>query len=96
MNNSSNKTPNWLNNRPAGTLPQNFPPPPQTTIAECGSFRAQAHCRKGLTRRMTHRRGPARGPLSPGPSIPEEEKLRRLVVQLPDSTHRRFKQLAAE
>lgn len=29
------------------------------------------------------------------PAAPEE-RLRRLVVQLPDSTHRRFKQLAAE
>ncbi len=45
---------------------------------------------------MTHRRVSARGPLSPGTPVPEEEKLRRLAVQLPDSTHRRFKQLAAE
>lgn len=58
---------------------------------------------------MTHRRGPKRcfhkGPgLPPArsgaypfvPPAPEEEKPRRLVVQLPDSTHRRFKQLAAE
>ena len=29
------------------------------------------------------------------PAAPEE-RLRRLVVQLPDSIHRRFKQLAAE
>ena len=34
------------------------------------------------------------GTASP-PAAPEE-RLRRLVVQLPDSTHRRFKQLAAE
>ncbi len=37
--------------------------------------------------------GPATPP--PAPAAPEE-RLRRLVVQLPDSTHRRFKQLAAE
>jgi len=58
---------------------------------------------------MTHRRGPKRcfhkGPGPPPsrsgaypfvPPAPEEEKLRRLVVQLPHSTRRRFKQLAAE
>ena len=31
---------------------------------------------------MTHRRWPARGPLSPGPSEPEEEMRRRLIGQL--------------
>ncbi|MCY4079134.1 MAG: hypothetical protein OXF54_02745 [Caldilineaceae bacterium] len=36
------------------------------------------------------------GPASPPPPAAPEERLRRLVVQLPDSTHRRFKQLAAE
>ena len=35
---------------------------------------------------------PAAPPAPPAP----EERLRRLVVQLPESTHRRFKQLAAE
>ncbi len=58
---------------------------------------------------MTHRRGPKRcfhtglgfPPSRSGaypfvPPAPEDEKLRRLVVQLPESTHRRFKQLAAE
>ena len=58
---------------------------------------------------MTRRRGPKRcshkglgfppskrGAYSFVPPVPEEEQLRRIVVQLPDSTHRRFKQLAAE
>ena len=31
-----------------------------------------------------------------GPAAEEEERLRRLVVLLPEGTHRRFKQLAAE
>lgn len=37
-------------------------------------------------------RGAEGSPAAP----PAEARMRRLVVQLPDSTHRRFKQLAAE
>ena len=50
-------------------------------------------------RRFNLRRPPAdvESYIESGRAQPESaERMRRLVVQLPDSTHRRFKQLAAE